>query len=167
MPSLVAARHRAVCTVLTRPLAWALVAGSLTGCVQYLPVTPESRPDPAGGSAMYRMQLTPAGSAAVAGALGGGVSALSGRLQPLRGDTLVVQVNRSWLASGIDMAHRGTVVTLAPGHVQSTARRQLSVPRTVLLGALIGGGLAILPGIVTGSGSAGGTQGGGPAGTPP
>jgi predicted short-subunit dehydrogenase-like oxidoreductase (DUF2520 family) len=148
-------------------MAGVLIA-PLAGCYQYVAIGTAVRPDTASGTRAVHLELTAAGTEAVATTLGRDITSLSGRQQPSRGDTIVVKVSRTWHRSGYDESRLGDVVRLLPSHVEVAAERRLSVLRTVLLGAAVGGGLAILPGLVTRSGSAGGDPGGGGGGgTPP
>ncbi len=141
------------------------LATPLVGCVRYQPVAALIPP---AESATVRVTLTDAGSRAVAAALGPGLVSMVGRTQPARGDSLVLRVSRTWHVSGFDEARRGDTVVLAPAHIETTSRREISVLRTIALGTAIGAVAILLRSVVLQSGSGGGTTGGGNGGgTPP
>jgi hypothetical protein len=132
-------------------------------------VQSEPRPvlEPIAEGTAIRLQLTEAGRTAVAATLGSDMATLAGRTAAARGDSLVLQVSRTWHVSGFDETRRGETVVLAPTHVQSTDRREWSVWRSVALGAVIGAVAIGLRTAVIKSGGAGGLTGGGGSGTPP
>jgi hypothetical protein len=156
-----------------RTLCWFLLAlvvsTPLTACARYVPVQTESRPmlEPIAEGTAIRVQLTEAGRAAVAPTIGPDMATLAGRTGSSRGDSLVLQVSRTWHVSGYDETRRGETVVLAPSHVQGSDRREWSVWRSVLLGAAIGTVAVGLRTAVIKSGGAGGLTGGEGGGTPP
>ena len=140
-------------------LAGACAIVLAAGCYEYVP-PPEGRP--ATGRDV-RVQLTDAGTAAVAPVVGPRVVAVDGRLTAISDSALTLAATGTTKENGVEDLWRGEQVIVPRAYVASVAQRAFSRRRTVtasVIGlALTAGAYALIgPGGV--SGSAGGHSGG-------
>lgn len=130
-----------------------LVIGAILLCGCYVPA-PVGSAAPDIGSRV-QVQLTDAGSVALANSIGRGVTGLDGTIVQRTDSNLTLSVKHTDLASGDQQPWSGENVALPTSAIASVRQKKLSVWRSgALASALLGAALAIKfggPGSSTGS----------------
>lgn len=122
-----------------RTAALALGALCSQGCYTYQAL-PRSAAVPPGQA--LRVQLTDSGTVALAAQVGPGVYQLDGRVSDADARTLNLEVTSLHSRrSVVEQLWNGESVAIPRVLVEAVQRRQLSRPRTILLGALLVGGV--------------------------
>lgn len=143
--------------------ALAAALTSATGCYEYVPAPGGGRGAAPRAGAEVRLELTDAGSAALASQIGPRVESLDGIFEGAGSDSVTVRARRTVMRGGRELDWNNERVAVPVGAVSSLRVRRLSPRRTALAGAALAGGLAgayIL-------GNRGGFGGGAPPGQPP
>lgn len=141
-----------------RPAAIAVLVAA-AGCYAFVPAEPSGTP-PRGA---VQIALTNEGSIALTPQIGPSVATLEGRLLADSGSTYVLGVARTVRRDGAETDWRGEKVSIPRPLVSSVETRQLSRIRTVAIGALATGLLALISesfGVGSGGSVSGATGGG-------
>jgi hypothetical protein len=144
---------------MNRPFAISLAAFTC-GCTVYTPIAPVQA---ATGGQVVRVQLTEAGTVDLAQLLGGAATELVGRVDAATDSAVTLRVTLLTRMNGADETWNGEHVAVPLRDVASIQRQAVSVPRSILLGAAVVGGV-IFAGKAFGRGDATGshnTYGGG------
>jgi hypothetical protein len=134
-----------------------LAAFVLCGCYQSVPLALAN----ARTGAKLRVSLTDAGSDSLARYLGPGVESVDGKLLQTNENDISLAVTQVTMRSGVEQFWKGETVVLPKYSLATVQERQISKPRTLLLGGAILAALFTvkLSGV---GGNAGGRGGNGP-----
>jgi len=135
-----------------------VAALALAACYRYVPL---AAPTPEPG-ARLEVQLTDAGSAALAASVGPRVTAIEGQLLGVHPDTLELAVVAVRFYDGQENYWKGERVVVPRGAIAAMRQRRLSTPRTVLFAGAI---VVAAASVGTATGALGDGSGGG--GRPP
>lgn len=135
----------------------------LSGCYAYVP-PPESSAAPLPGREV-RVELTDAGTAALAPKVGPGVTAVVGRVVSADDSALTLAVTTTEKRNGLEDLWKGENVAVQRAQVATLQERRFSRSRTAVA-AGIGVGLAAIFYAALGGSLGGGSGGGGNGGTP-
>lgn len=135
----------------------------LTGCYTHTVLAPDAVP----AGTRVEMLLTDRGGVELADSVGGTAERLTGRVQSLGPERMVVALNRVSMRRGQTVIWNGEPVGIPRSAVASVRERRLSWWRTTLLGAAVTTGfLAVIDRLGANigwlSGAFGGDGGGGP-----
>ncbi|MGH7676674.1 MAG: hypothetical protein ACREMV_15525 [Gemmatimonadales bacterium] len=144
--------------VIAGPAGPVVAALVLAGCYRYVPL---AAPTPEPG-ARVQLELTDAGSAALAASVGPRVTLIEGELLAVHAETLDLGVVAVRFYDGQENYWKGERVAIPRGAIASSRQRRLSAPRTLLFAGAI---VAAAASVGTATGALGGGSGGG--GKPP
>lgn len=124
-------------TSVGRGVAATFLLGVAVACYDYDPV-PHGAPAP---GAEITTTLTDAGSLDLARYLGPDVAAVSGRVERVNADNLVISASRVRTSNGVEHFWTGETVLLPRPDIGNVAVRKLAVARSALCVALGAGGV--------------------------
>jgi hypothetical protein len=131
-----------------------------TGCYSYQDLAGAA---PAEGQTVA-ITLTPEGSARLQNRLGPGIGQVEGRIDRIRGDSLLVAVNSARNPDGFVYRFSGDTVLLDRGSIAAVRRRRIAAGSSALVGGIVVAGVAGAAALLSGGSSqaSGGAGGPGP-----
>lgn len=110
-----------------------LVSGSTSACYTYRPLVTDALPV----GTRVEAELTDRGGVEIADSVGGTATRLSGRVQRVEGERVILALNRVTLRQGRAVTWAGEPVGVPTRHIASVRSRKFSWWRTAIMGTLV------------------------------